>query len=130
MPRLWMTLSGLFGAIGVAAAAWSTHGLAAIVPADELAVALQRAQTANLYLLVHALALLGVAVASRKAATPWLNAAGALFVLGTLGFAGGLYLLRIVAGIHSGPTVYIVPAGGTGLILGWLALAVAGWRWR
>lgn len=130
MPRLWMTLSGLFGAIGVAAAAWSTHGLAAIVPADELAVALQRAQTANLYLLVHALALLGVAVASHKAATPWLNAAGALFALGTLGFAGGLYLLRIVAGIHSGPTVYIVPAGGTGLILGWVALAVAGLRWR
>ena len=89
MPRLWMTLSGLFGAIGIAVAAWSTHGLPAIVPADELALAISRANTANQYLLLHALALLGVAVAQRQATSMWLNVAGALFVVGMLGFAGG-----------------------------------------
>lgn len=128
MPRLWMTLSGLFGAIGVAVAAWSTHGLPAIVPADELALAISRANTANQYLLLHALALLGVAVAQRQAPSLWLNVAGVLFVLGMLAFAGGLYGLRILAGIHTGPSVYIVPLGGSCLILGWAALAVAGWR--
>ena len=128
MPRLWMTLSGLFGAIGVAVAAWSTHGLPAIVPADELALAVSRANTANQYLLLHALALLGVAVAQRQAPSVWLNVAGVLFVLGMLAFAGGLYGLRILAGIHTGPSVYIVPLGGSCLILGWAALAVAGWR--
>ncbi len=130
MPRLWMTLSGLFGAIGVAMAAWSAHGLAAFVPPDELAHAISRANTANQYLLVHALALLGVGVAQRQAPSPWLFVAGVLFVLGMVGFAGGLYALRIFAGIHTGPTVYIVPLGGTCLILGWLVLAVAGWRMR
>lgn len=130
MPRLWMTLSGLFGAIGVAVAAWSTHGLPALVPADELALAVSRANTANQYLLIHALALLGVALASRQAASRLFNAAGALFVVGMVGFAGGLYVLRILAGIHTGPSVYVVPLGGTALILGWVSLAVAGWRVR
>ena len=130
MPRLWMTLAGLLGALGVAASAWSAHGLAAIVPPDELAQAIHRANTANQYLLVHALALLGVAVAQRQAPSVWLNVAGVLFVVGMLGFAGGLYLLRIVAGIHSGPTVLIVPVGGSALILGWVALAMAGVRGR
>lgn len=130
MPRLWMTMSGLFGAIGVAMAAWSAHGLAAFVPPDELAHAIGRANTANQYLLVHALALLGVGVAQRQAPSPLLFVAGVLFVLGMVGFAGGLYALRIFAGIHTGPTVYIVPLGGTCFILGWLVLAVAGWRMR
>jgi uncharacterized membrane protein YgdD (TMEM256/DUF423 family) len=125
-----MTLSGLFGAMGVAVAAWSTHGLPALVPANELALAVSRANTANQYLLLHALALLGVAAAQLRTASMWLSVAGTLFVLGMLGFAGGLYVLRILAGIHTGPTVYIVPLGGTCLILGWLALAVAGWRMR
>jgi len=128
MLRLWMTLSGLFGAIGVAVAAWRTHGLPAIVPADVLALAVSRANTANQYLLLHALALLGVAVAQRQTPSVWLNVAGVLFVLGMLGFAGGLYGFRILAGIHTGPSVYIVPLGGSCLILGWAALAVAGWR--
>lgn len=130
MHRLWMTLSGLLGTVGVAVAAWSTHGLPALVPADELAVAVSRANTANQYLLVHALALLGVALAQRQAPSRWLNLAGGLFVLGALGFAGGLYGLRILAGIHTGPSVYVVPMGGTCLMLGWAALAVAGWRSR
>lgn len=130
MHRVWMSLAGLFGATGVALAAWSTHGLPAIVAADELALAVSRANTANQYLLLHALALLGVAVSQRQAPSLWLNVTGVLFVLGMLGFAGGLYVLRILAGIHTGPSVYIVPLGGSCLILGWLALAVAGWRGR
>lgn len=130
MNRYWMLLSGLFGATGVAVAAWSTHGLPAIVPADELALATSRASTANLYLLLHALALLGVSVAHRQAPSAWLNAAGVLFVLGTLCFSGGLYGLRILAGIHTGPSLYVVPMGGFALILGWLAMAVAGWQRR
>lgn len=130
MHRLWMILSGLLGTVGVAVAAWSTHGLPALVPADELAVAVSRANTANQYLLVHALALLGVALAQRQAPSRWVNLAGGLFVLGVLGFAGGLYGFRILAGIHSGPSVYVVPVGGSCLMLGWVALAVAGWRSR
>lgn len=130
MPRLWMTLAGLFGATGVALSAWSAHGLAALVPAHELAQAISRASTANQFLLFHALALLGVAVAQRQTPSVWLNVAGALYVVGMLGFAGGLYGLRIVAGIHSGPTVLIVPVGGSALILGWVALAMAGVRGR
>lgn len=66
MFRLCMTLSGLFVAIGVALTAWSANGLVVIVPADELALAVSRANTANHYLLLHALALLGVTVAHAR----------------------------------------------------------------
>lgn len=128
MFRLWITLTGLLGAIGVGLAAWSTHGLPAFVPADQLAIAAERARAANLHYLLHTLALFGVALWSRQPHSRWLTLAGALFVLGIAGFAGGIYALRIFAGIHSGPLIYIVPTGGFCLIFGWLALIVAGWR--
>ena len=123
-----MVLAGVLGTTGMVLAAWSSHGLAALVPADELALAVSRAQTANQYLMVHALALLGLAIAHGQAPSRWLTAAGVLWALGALGFAGGLYGLRIVAGIHTGPSVYVVPVGGACLIGGWVMLAVAGWR--
>lgn len=61
-----------------AVTARSTLGLPAIVPADELALAINRANTANQHLL-HALALLGVTVAQRRASSLWLNVAGLLW---------------------------------------------------
>lgn len=123
-----MTLTGLLGALGVAMAAWSTHGLALVVPIEQLPLALERAHAATLHHMLHTLALFGVALLSRQAPSAWLNAAGTLFVLGIAGFAGGIYGIRLLAGINEGPLIYIVPIGGTCLILGWLALAVTGWR--
>lgn len=128
MFRIWITASSLLGAIGVAVAAWSTHGLPAFVPADQLAIAIERARAASLHHMLHTLALFGIALWSRQSPSRWLNVAGALFIFGIAGFAGGIYLIRIAAGIDSGPLIYIVPFGGFCLIFGWLALGIAGWR--
>ena len=51
-----------------------------------------------------------------------------MIVIGIAGFAGGIYGLRIMAGIASGPWLNVVPFGGVCLILGWLAVALAAWR--
>ncbi|THF66159.1 DUF423 domain-containing protein [Pseudothauera nasutitermitis] len=128
MFRFWMTLTGLLGALGVAVAAWSSHGLPQFVAPDQLELAVERARAATLHHMLHTLALFGVALWSRTQATRWLDAAGTLFVLGIAGFSGGIYLIRLIAGIHEGPILYIVPLGGICLILGWLALAAAAWR--
>lgn len=128
MFRLWMTVAGVLGAIGVAVAAWSAHGLAHLVAPHDLPLALDRARSASLFHLLHVLALFGVALGSRPNGSFWLNVAGTLFVLGILGFAGGIYVLRLIAGVDSGPLTNVVPFGGVCFILGWLAVAVAGWR--
>ena len=54
MFRTWITLVSLFGAVGVALAAWSSHGLASFIPAEQLAVAAERARAASLHHLLHA----------------------------------------------------------------------------
>lgn len=137
MFRLWITLAGLLGALGVALSAWSTHALPQLLPPETLALGLERARAANQQHLLHSLALFGVALWSgfaRAQSSRWLHAAGCCFVLGIAGFSGGIYLIRLLADIHTGPLLRIVPLGGSCLILGWLCLAVAGWRnqppWR
>lgn len=130
MFRIWITLTGLLGALGVGLAAWSSHGLSSFVPADQLPIALERARAANLHHMLHTVALFGVALWSRHKPSLLLNLAGTLFVFGIAGFSGGIYLLRIIAGIHEGPLINIVPFGGFCLMFGWLALVVAGWRER
>ena len=128
MYRLWITLTGLLGAIGVAVAAWSTHGLPAYVMAEDLPLALERARSASLHHMLHTLALFGVALWYRWQPSLWLNVAGALFTVGIAGLAGGIYLIRIIGGIDYGALAEVIPLGGFCLIFGWLALAAAGWR--
>ena len=68
----------------------------------------------------HALALL---FTSRMVAgVPRLaGIAGWAFVLGLAGFCGSIYL-RVFAGL---PVTFLAPYGGTALMLGWAALALA-----
>lgn len=126
--RYWILTAGLLGAIGVGVAAWSSHGLPHLLAPDQLDIGLERVRAANLHFMLHTLALFGVALWARQGANRWLHVAGILFLLGILCFTGGIYLLRIVLQIHTGPLIYIVPIGGFCLLFGWLALAVAGWR--
>ena len=106
-------LAALMGAGGVALAAASTHA-----GGGELG------RTASEFLVIHAAALLGVAANARSAAGPRvmrLVAAGAALALGTLLFAGDLSS-RAFAGGKLFP--FAAPAGGSLMILGWIALAL------
>ena len=58
MVRLWLLLSAFAGFSGVAMGAFAAHGLKSRLSADYLAVF----QTGTHYQLIHALALLGVAI--------------------------------------------------------------------
>ena len=82
--------------------------------------------TAVQYHFWHALALLGVALASTHLPDSlWLRSAGWLLVAGLLLFCGSLYALAFGAPRQTG---LITPLGGLCFILAWLAFAGAALR--
>jgi uncharacterized membrane protein YgdD (TMEM256/DUF423 family) len=116
---LWLIVAGLYGAMGVAAGAWASHGLA------EGSAEQRFADMASRYQLLHA------AVLAASCALPFdrgrgrlaLTAARALFTLGALSFCGTLYSLALG---FAAPFPGAAPLGGSMLIGGWLCLAAAG----
>jgi uncharacterized membrane protein YgdD (TMEM256/DUF423 family) len=111
-------LGALLGAAAVTLGAFGAHALKSRLPADMLALW----QTAAQYHFWHALGLLGVGLAAFHLPGPWMKAAGWLTVAGTLAFSGSLYALALGAPRALG---VLTPAGGLGLILAWLCLALA-----
>lgn len=116
-----VVFAGLSGTLAVCLAAGATHGLQ-----DWLAAAdLERIDTAVRYQIWHALALLGTAALAARGPSPLLRVAAHGFVLGSLLFCGGLYLLSFTGLRIFG---WLAPVGGLAFIVGWLALALYGWR--
>ena len=105
-------LAGLLGAAGVAAAATAAH-----IAGDA------SLHTAADFLLFHAAALLALVAMAGSRPHRGLLAAGSLIAVGTALFSGDL-ALRVLAGLRPWPMA--APTGGTLLIAGWLAVAVAG----
>lgn len=120
MQRLFVVLSALSGAIGVAASALGAHALKARL-APELLAAFQ---TGARQQLVHALALLAVAWALTRWPSGAITAAGWCFVAGTVLFSGSLYLLALTGVRGFG---LATPFGGVAFIAGWLLLAWGAW---
>lgn len=117
----WLFAGSVAGFTGVALGAFGAHLLRDRLEPDLLRVW----ETAVLYHLIHAPALVGVAwVASRRpgrAAT----GAGIAFTAGLMLFSGSLYLLALtgVRGLGA-----ITPLGGVAFLTGWTLLAVAAVR--
>jgi uncharacterized membrane protein YgdD (TMEM256/DUF423 family) len=112
-----LTLAGAFGFSAVALGAFGAHGLR-----DRLAPPmLEIYRTGVLYHLVHALAVLAVALAADRLRRPRL--VGGLFCAGIAIFAGTLYLLAITGVTWLGA---VTPIGGLLLLAGWAALIVEG----
>ena len=122
----WIFAAGVLGATAVGLSAWTSHGLAHYVAdVQALRIAEERAQAANLTLLLHAVLLFGIGV-WRRSDGGWLaNLAGALLLLGMALFCGGMYLLYIFNDLSSSPMVRLVPIGGLSLMAGWLCLAIS-----
>lgn len=117
MERVWIAVAGLSGVAAVGADAAAAHLLAA------LPVRLGFAATAARYGLVHAVALVGLALmlsaVPAGAARLWLMVSGWCFVAAILLFCGTLYLQAAGFGSFLTP---LVPAGGVLFIAGWAAL--------
>jgi uncharacterized membrane protein YgdD (TMEM256/DUF423 family) len=121
--RIWLIIGALNGAWAVVFGALGAHMLDPALPAETRTMF----ETAVHYQLLHALALIGVAAISPRIdlgfARTALMISGFCFSLGILLFCGGLYALSAY-GIALGSK--LAPFGGTLLIVGWLALALAG----
>lgn len=114
--RFWLVLAGINGAIAVAMAAAAAHAFGADAEA-----AARAARAADVQL-VHAAALLGIALLAEHRPGWAAKVAGMLFILGILLFCGSLYALAF----HWADRSPLAPVGGSSLILGWLTVAVAG----
>jgi len=114
----WTILAAaLLGFLAVLADAWITHG----APASLDAQAIRWMGLAADFELWHALALLGVGVLMGSRPGRCLGSAAIAFGLGTVLFAGGLDGLALT-GAHG--FAYVIPVGGTLLLVGWLLLAL------
>jgi uncharacterized membrane protein YgdD (TMEM256/DUF423 family) len=78
-----------------------------------------------MYQLVHALALLAVALLAVQIPGRLMTWAGISFVVGIVLFSGSLYLLTLTGVTRLG---IITPFGGLAFLAGWLLLGVAAWR--
>lgn len=126
--RVWLVFAGVNAALAVGAGAYASHALAA----PGLEKAQEWARTAGQYQLWHALALLAALLLAAHAQGPArlaVRAAGWLFAVGIVLFCGALYALALGVAL---PLPNVAPMGGTALMVGWGALAVAallpGWR--
>ena len=111
---MWIKIAAIAGATGVVLGAFGAHGLERTLSPERLEVW----TTAVEYHLLHAVALLALALFERATGAPirW-PASG--FTAGIALFSGSLYLLALDGPRWLGP---ITPLGGLCFIAGWLAL--------
>ena len=139
--RSWVVTGALFAALAVVFGAFAAHGLEGKVDARGI----ENVKTGAHYQLTHALGLIAVglmvaasprqtsaaateAMAESARGNGWLTVAGVLMLLGIVLFSGSLYALELsslVTGTRLRWFGMIAPLGGTAMILGWVALAIA-----
>ncbi|MDF2641398.1 MAG: hypothetical protein K0R45_670 [Pseudomonas sp.] len=121
MLRSFLMLAAFFGFTGVGLGAFAAHGLKNRLSPEYLAIF----HTGVLYQLVHALALLGVAVLAAQLPGRLVTWAGFSFALGVLLFSGSLYILTLTGFSKLG---IVTPFGGLAFLVGWALLGLAAWR--
>jgi uncharacterized membrane protein YgdD (TMEM256/DUF423 family) len=121
--RICILLGGLLGGLGVAAGALGAHGLKPILSPEQLA----NYEVAVRYQIFHALALVLLGLLLNAEPSRCGLVAAWAFLVGILLFCGCLYGW-VFTGLRL--LVHLVPVGGVAFLVGWAALAVAGWYWR
>ncbi|WP_201534677.1 DUF423 domain-containing protein [Psychrobacter ciconiae] len=112
----WISIAAMNLALAVGLGAFGAHGLKRVASPEQLAWW----QTATLYLLIHALGLLVIALLIKlNLAT---KTSAWLIQIGVIIFAGSLYLMALGAPRWFGA---ITPIGGVLMICGWAWLAVS-----
>lgn len=125
MARTFILAAAIFGFVGVGLGAFGAHGLAATLEASGRTGTFD---TATQYLLVHALALLAVALlVEHRPDQRLLRWAGWLFITGAVLFSGSLLVLAI---FDLGFMGAVAPLGGAALLGGWACVGFSAWRDR
>jgi uncharacterized membrane protein YgdD (TMEM256/DUF423 family) len=127
----WLRTGAIWGFLAVAMGAFGAHGLRerfdslGNLPGGLTTSRLNESfHTASQYQMYTAFALLAVGLLARtgRDGVAALDAAGWLFLTGSLIFSGSLYVLCVTGDRWYGR---ITPIGGVAMLAGWIALAVA-----
>ncbi len=115
--RLQIALAALFAFTGIATGALGAHALEETLASRNMTGVWE---TAALYHIVHAVALLALGIWSElSGGSRTKNLAGWLWTAGILSFSGSLYILALGGPKILGP---VTPIGGVLLMGGWLAI--------
>lgn len=117
-----LKLGAFLGASGVSLGAFGAHALAAQLATTGRT---DTYETAVLYHLIHALAILIAVLLSKEFSQKWSKIAGFSFTGGVFIFSGSLYLLCFTGITWLGA---ITPIGGVLFIFGWVSLFLAATR--
>lgn len=123
--RKYLYIAGICGLTGVMLGAFGAHALKETLAARNSTYAWE---TAVLYHLIHAVALLAIASACLRqpdAGVRWLSKACACWTAGILLFSGSLYWLALGGPRWLGP---VTPLGGVAFIAGWSFVLVAAFK--
>ncbi len=125
--KLWLLIGAALGLLSVALGAFGAHGLEQRLQKQgyEGAALLEKIgpwETAAQYQMYHALALLAVGLLTARRCGLAINLAGTAMTVGTVLFSGCLY-----GSVIGGPRFlnWLVPVGGSLLIVGWACLVMA-----
>ena len=130
MKSRLILMGGILGFLGVLAGTFGAHGLNTILPQaildnpTDLAKRHDWIDTAVLYHLVHAIAILALAAfPAQKSGTIIL--AAMLFTAGIALFSGALYILAITGFT---PLGMVAPVGGLAFLAGWICVITASFK--
>jgi uncharacterized membrane protein YgdD (TMEM256/DUF423 family) len=117
MERFFVAAGSLLALVGVGLGAFGAHALRSQLEPQALATF----EVGVRYQMYHALALIALAWVHSRWPGALVQAAGWLFIAGTLVFSGSLYVLTLTGARWLGA---ITPFGGAALIAGWACLAL------
>ncbi|MCH7723047.1 MAG: DUF423 domain-containing protein [Bacteroidetes bacterium] len=117
--KVWIIIAGFIGFTGVALGAFGAHILSDQLSSEMLNIY----KTGVLYHLIHAIAILAIALYGNKL----LYKSALMFVLGIILFSFSLYIYA-----QSGNKLFamITPIGGIFLLIGWALIIFKGIRMR
>lgn len=124
MTKRFLITAGIMGALSVLLGVLGVQFLKGNIPNEQLSMY----NTANQFIMYHALALLGLSVMNRYISRSYVNTIYYLFVIGIGLFSGSLLLISLkeVTGIGFESLSNLTPAGGLLLIIGWIVLIFGG----
>ncbi len=124
MTKRFLITIGIMGAISVLMGAVGAHILDGNIEPKYLSMF----NTANEFVMYHAIALLGLTALKRSIGRSYLNTTYYLFVIGIILFSGTLYIgsVKELTGFSLGFLNKLTPIGGLLLIIGWISIVLSG----
>ena len=118
LTKVFLLCGAVLGALSVVFGAFGAHALRNTLSASSLSAW----QTGVQYQMMHAVALMIIALLLQRTQIALLGWSGGFMLLGVVLFSGSLYGLALTSLRWLGP---VTPLGGVAFIIGWALLAIA-----